>query len=241
MVDKGSGILDAFWFLFYSYNLGQTVFSIRFGNHVGDWEHCMVRFENGIPRAMFLSEHAGGKAYVWDALEKFRPPTSRASSQPQHQEEEDVRDSYLVERPIVYSAAGSHAMYADSGNHPYVLPFGLLKDVTDRGPLWDLALNTYAYFYDYEADRDGNCSVSLVPARENPEAPTEWFHFAGSWGDELYDLSDERQYRLFGQYHYITGPLGPKFKRLDREKVCQTKRCKILESIDAGNKAAWYS
>ncbi|KAK3369876.1 hypothetical protein B0H63DRAFT_304002 [Podospora didyma] len=229
LVDKGSGILDAFWFYFYSYNLGQTVLNIRFGNHIGDWEHCMVRFEHGIPRAMFLSEHAGGKTYAWAALEK----RAQKGGKPP--------------RPVIYSAVGSHAMYASSGMHPYVLPFNMLKDVTDKGPLWDPALNNYAYWYDYEVDRDESESApdkepsSLVPAASNPKAPTSWFHFDGYWGDDTYPLKDKRQWRLFGEYHYTTGPLGPKFKNLDRRKVCPGERCTILESIEAGKKSTWYS
>lgn len=237
MVDKGSGVLDAFWFYFYAYNLGQTVFKMRFGNHVGDWEHSMIRFENGVPRALFLSEHAGGKAYLWSAMEKrktrYGPSEETAGA-------ETTAEEQLVDRPVIYSAVGSHAMYADSGNHPYVLPFGILADQTNRGPLWDPAKNTYAYFYDYEAEDAGNTTSSLTPAASNPEAPTDWFHFAGPWGDELYDLADTRQWRLFGQYHYVTGPQGPKFKKLDREKVCQTDRCRIVKSIAAGKKSAWY-
>ena len=234
LVDKGSGILDAFWFFFYSYNLGQTVLKIRFGNHVGDWEHCMVRFENGVPRALFMSEHAGGQAYAWGALEKRATLTNVSG----------VVET--VERPVIYSAIGSHAMYAFPGDHPYVLPFSMLKDETDRGPLWDPAKNTYSYTYDYVADkkygqdkREAN-RTSLQPTAENPEAPTSWFHFGGPWGDETYALSDARQWRLFGQYHYITGPQGPKFKSLDRRNVCQTEKCTILHTIEAGKKAAWY-
>lgn len=228
LVDKGAGILDAFWFFFYSYNLGQTVLNIRFGNHVGDWEHCMVRFQHGIPRAMFLSEHAGGKAYTWQALEKRAQKSGKPA------------------RPVIYSAVGSHAMYASPGMHPYVLPFKLLKDVTDKGPLWDPALNTYAYWYDYEVDRDETRQppdrerTSLTPATANPDLPTSWFHFEGSWGDDVYPLSDRRQWRLFGEYHYITGPQGPKAKWLDRRKVCQTEKCTIFDSIEAGKKSAWY-
>ena len=230
LVDKGAGILDAFWFFFYSYNLGQTVLKIRFGNHVGDWEHCMVRFQNGIPRAMFLSEHAGGKAYTWHALEKR------------------AQNDGKPPRPVIYSAVGSHAMYANPGLHPYVLPFKLLRDVTDKGPLWDPTLNHYAYWYDYEVDeeesRNGTIRdtdrTSLVPAASNPDLPTSWFHFEGFWGDDVYPLSDRRQWRIFGEYHYITGPLGPKAKWLDRRKVCQTEKCIIVDSIEAGKKSAWY-
>ncbi|KAI9167746.1 Vacuolar protein sorting-associated protein [Paramyrothecium foliicola] len=226
LVDKGSGVLDAFWFFFYSYNLGQTVLGIRFGNHVGDWEHCMMRFENGVPRGIFFSEHEGGQAYTYEAVEKSGV------------------------RPVIYSAVGSHAMYALPGTHPYILPFRLLKDETDKGPLWDPALNNYAYHYDYtletpkeddELGADGPDShhpESLVAAASNPNAPTSWFHFGGRWGDRLYSLADMRQWRFFGQYHYVNGPRGPKFKRLGRSKICQTERCTLMHELDP--KGKWY-
>ncbi|CAN8105892.1 unnamed protein product [Discula destructiva] len=300
LVDKGSGILDAFWFFFYSYNLGQTVLNMRFGNHVGDWEHCMVRFENGVPRAMFLSEHEGGQAYAWAALEKKRmnatTTTTTTTTTANNDDGEGAPITEVVERPVIYSAVGSHAMYAFPGPHPYVLPFQMLKDDTDRGPLWDPSLNNYAYFYDYKdsppppeedegspadevtpeessaypfnttvleteyvqankralvtADintkRSGEDSfftaapTSLTPASSNPDAPTSWFHFDGPWGDEIYSLGDERQWRLFGQYHYVTGPMGPKFKRLGRETVCQSVKCRMLYSIEEGRKSSWH-
>lgn len=70
VVPKENGVVDAFWFFFYSYNLGNAVFNVRFGNHVGDWEHTTVRFQNGVPKAVFFSEHSFGEAYTWDAIEK---------------------------------------------------------------------------------------------------------------------------------------------------------------------------
>ncbi|KJR85063.1 vacuolar sorting-associated protein [Sporothrix schenckii 1099-18] len=153
MVDKGSGILDAFWFFFYSYNLGQTVLKVRYGNHVGDWEHCMVRFENGVPRALYLSEHAGGQAYAWSALEKYNNASSTTG----------------IQRPVIYSAVGSHAMYALPGTHPYVLPFKMLRDETDKGPLWDPALNNLAYHYDYVLDREQGDAGSHDPENEEDD------------------------------------------------------------------------
>ena len=71
VVEKEFGIVDAFWFFFYSYNLGNEVFGIRFGNHVGDWEHVLVRFQNERPNALFFSEHFFGEAYSFDAVEKI--------------------------------------------------------------------------------------------------------------------------------------------------------------------------
>ncbi|KAJ2902086.1 vacuolar protein sorting-associated protein [Zalerion maritima] len=269
LVRKGPHILDAFWFFFYSYNLGQTVGGIRFGNHVGDWEHCMVRFEDGIPRAVFMSEHAGGQAYAWDAVEKR---TIKVPAKDGRERE--------VERFVLYSAVGSHAMYANPGDHPYVLPFNMLRDQTDRGPMWDPSLNTYSYFYDYRAgledspgpepEDSADASVfppaeslhtrqrksktssddedapeeefpgdrGLLPTTENPDIATNWFHFLGPWGDETYGLDDMRQYRLFGQYHYLTGPIGPKVKYLERHKVCQMNKCVVLHRIKEG--ATWY-
>ena len=114
----------------------------------------------------------------------------------------------------MYSAEGTHAMYATPGRHPYVLPWGLLHDETDRGPLWDPVLNAMTYAYNY-TDRE------IEAGALTPEAPTEWFAYNGHWGDKLYPLDDGRQYQFAGQYHYVTGPLGPRFKNLGRRKVCQ--------------------
>lgn len=71
VVDKGHGVVDAFWFYFYSFNLGNVVLNVRFGNHVGDWEHSMVRFKNGVPKAVYFSEHNFGTAFSYEAVEKY--------------------------------------------------------------------------------------------------------------------------------------------------------------------------
>jgi len=197
-VNKGHGIVDAFWFFFYSFNQGNVVI-LRFGNHVGDWEHTVVRFHNGRPKAVFVSEHFFGQAYSYQAMEK------------------------ISKRPVVYSATGTHAMYATPGTHSYILPWGLLHDQTDKGPLWDPALNSLMYTYDVRND-------GLRPSNFTPTAPTGWFHFAGHWGDKQYPLGDSRQYLFAGNYHYVSGPLGPKFKNLGRRKICQgqeSERCVI--------------
>ncbi|CBX95934.1 similar to vacuolar sorting-associated protein [Plenodomus lingam JN3] len=192
VVPKGDGVVDAFWMFFYSYNLGNAVFNVRFGNHIGDWEHTTIRFHHGKPKAVFFSEHSFGEAYTWEAVEK----------------------SGKREQPIGFSASGTHAMYATAGLHPYVLPGGILHDVTDRGPLWDPVQNMYSYTYDYQND-------TLLSSQLNPAAPVSWFYFGGHWGDKFYQLSDPRQYRFLGQYHYVNGPLGPRFKNLGRQEICQ--------------------
>ncbi|KAI7172854.1 hypothetical protein KC352_g24687 [Hortaea werneckii] len=141
--------------------------------------------------------------------------------------------SPVAKRPVTYSATGSHAMYALPGLHPYVLPWGLLHDQTDRGPLWDPKQNFRAYTYSPSASPANH---SMRAALCNPRAPTDWLHYAGHWGDKYYPLSDPRQYRFAGQYHYVNGPTGPKFKRLARKEVCQIKDgpCRIRQWLDNG-------
>ena len=68
--------------------MAPSVLGLRFGNHVGDWEHTMVRFVNGVPDVVYYSEHSGGAAYTYSAVEKSG------------------------DRPVSYTAIGTHANYA---------------------------------------------------------------------------------------------------------------------------------
>jgi hypothetical protein len=81
VVEKDDGVILAFWFYFYSYNLGNSVFGVGFGDHVGDWEHSVMKFRNGVPETMFISQHTGGRTYTFGAMEKYgkrvsHPPTA---------------------------------------------------------------------------------------------------------------------------------------------------------------------
>lgn len=216
VVPKENDVVDAFWFFFYSFNQAPKVLNIQFGNHVGDWEHTLIRFQHGKPQSVFVSEHHFGAAYAWDALEKYLPNDDGAMASTWSNE----TAAELAKRPVVYSATGSHAMYVTPGPHPYILPWGVLADDTDRGPLWDPALNVQSYTYDLKTVRSST---------RNPKAPTDWFDYSGHWGDKYYPLSDPRQYRFAGQYHYLSGPYGPKFKHLDRTHACQGPlKCDLL-------------
>jgi hypothetical protein len=41
---------------------------VAIGDHVGDWEHVMVRFYNGEPQYLFMSTHSNGMAYNYSSL-----------------------------------------------------------------------------------------------------------------------------------------------------------------------------
>lgn len=51
----------------------------------------MIRFSNGVPQAIWYSQHAGGEAFTYAATEK------------------------QGKRPYAYSGKGSHAVYAIAG------------------------------------------------------------------------------------------------------------------------------
>lgn len=119
-------------------------------------------------------------------------------------------------------------MYATPGVHPYVLPFGILHDVTDRGPIWDPSLNLYAFTYNITSEAVSRTDISS-------HVPTAWFDFVGHWGDKHYPLNDPRQYTFAGYYHYGSGPLGPKFKRLANEHICEHEGdCVVWSSLEEG-------
>jgi hypothetical protein len=192
-VDKGSGGLDAFYFYFYAYNQGDWVLnlpSLEFGDHVGDWEHNMIRFQNGVPQAVWFSQHADGEAFTYAAVQK-----------------QGVR-------PVTFVANGTHANYATTGTHDHTipglnLPGGPLEDHCDEGTLWDPTLAAFAYSYDGTAFAPYSGSVS-----------PNWLYFAGHWGDAQLPDSTPGQVDIFGQAKYVAGPTGPIDKVLNRTAVC---------------------
>lgn len=193
--DHGKGWVDVFYMYFYAYNLGNTVFGQELGDHIGDWEHNMIRFQDGEPQAIWYSQHGNGQAFTYRATEK---------------------DSVQNLRPITYSAVGSHATYAIAGTHDHTipdvnLPAGLIQDYTNQGKKWDPTLNAYYYTYNGSTSTFGSINGSPVGAMT----------YKGRWGDEQYPDDDPRQpYPFFGFRKFVSGPTGPYDKQLNRTKVC---------------------
>ncbi|KAK7423560.1 hypothetical protein QQX98_001018 [Neonectria punicea] len=215
LVERGPVDLDAFYFYFYSYNEGPNITQVmepldrlisggkasegmHFGNHVGDWEHNMVRFRNGEPIGIYYSQHVDGEAYDWaDAT------------------------------PIVYSALGSHANYAESGTQIHNIA---LLDYCDEGQMWDPILSAYFYRFDPPSFKLTRLSP---PDQESSSPPssnlTSFFYFTGHWGDIQYPDSDPRQEHTphFGLRRFQTGPTGPRMKHLVRKGLKPDQRRKI--------------
>ncbi|EXJ82070.1 hypothetical protein A1O1_08139 [Capronia coronata CBS 617.96] len=218
VVERSHQQVDAFYFYFYSFNEGADITQVvppldrifpdaspgnHFGDHVGDWEHNMIRFKEGKPTGIYFSQHGSGQACKWDDETCF---------------------SKQGERPVVFSARGSHANYPSAGQ---ALPLGrshihdeALVDIADKGRIWDPVQP--AYFYQYDPATD-----VLTPA-DPGTYPTDWFHFTGAWGDKKYNDSDPRQVTVpyFGLKKYENGPTGPKCKHLVRKGLMPDERPK---------------
>lgn len=221
VVDKGNGWVDAYWFYFYSFNLGPFVMgSGPYGNHVGDWEHSLVRYHNGIPIIVWMSAHGGGGAYYYHNLEKY-------SLQPRH--------------PVIFSARGTHANYVSVGQHPHDLPYGILSDFTDRGALWNPTKNYLGYTYDgqFAYPVETNTNAKHI-GRE--EEYGNWLSFPGHWGDRQLPDDDKRQTKSFiGGYKYLNGPSGPLMKNVLRLSPCERAKwwnfwngCNVRQNIKWG-------
>jgi len=210
IVEKDGGILDAFYFYFYSYNHGNKVLGEVYGNHVGDWEHSMVRFVNEVPTYIYLSEHSSGSAYTYDALNQT---DSRATT---------------------YIATGTHANYATAGKQDYegeILGI-FLSDETDQGPYWDVTQNYRGFFYDNSTGVFTSAGGASTGGTEQTTEGVNWLYWLGMWGDEQYPSNDSRQYCIDTECHYSSGPTGPLAKNLGRTTVCQsTGTCTIKTSI----------
>ncbi|RFU79324.1 vacuolar sorting-associated 62 [Trichoderma arundinaceum] len=219
LVEQSARDVDAFFFYFYSYDRGANITQVleplnrliedtehgmHFGDHVGDWEHNMVRFRDGKPTGIYYSQHAGGSAYGWD----------------------DAALSMKDERPLVFSAYGSHANYASSGvfysDHVHD---AALIDYCDAGKLWDPVLSAYFYHLDPESF----ALTRLFSSESNISTTsnlTSFFYFTGIWGDAQYPDDDSRQKTVphFGLKRFVSGPQGPIVKDLVRKGLYPNQR-----------------
>ncbi|CAL1699081.1 unnamed protein product [Somion occarium] len=208
-IEKEGGILDAFYFHFYSFDEGNSILGQEFSDHVGDWEHIMVRFVNNTPSVIYLSAHSGGFAFNYSALQMTR------------------------HRATTFIAGGTHANYASPGPHLHG-PDNLLNDRTDAGPLWDVTLNFRGYWFDIPAQTFSVASGAGLGRKEEGDEGVGWLQFEGMWGDEQYPVPEHGQVcnATFNECKFSSGPTGPIAKNLGRNQVCEHEtNCTISSSV----------
>ncbi|KAF3904493.1 hypothetical protein AA313_de0205973 [Arthrobotrys entomopaga] len=193
--EKENDVTDVFYCYFYNFNAGPPIrilgIELVFGNHVGDWEHNMIRFKNGEPTGVYYSQHAGGQVFAYGATRK------------------------KGKRPLAYSAKGSHANYATDGIHDHTIPHLnlpgslFLVDQTDHGHMWDPIRS--AYFYKF---KDGKFTAY------DDSTPVNWLYYKGKWGDQEQPRDNPNQMHAFGHAKFGGGPTGPLDKGLERKGMC---------------------
>ncbi len=161
------GFALQFWFFWYFNQFNDL--------HEGDWEGMQVTFESETPAQalasgeepseIILFQHAGGERAAWDDNKVQKEGT----------------------RPVVYSAAGSHATFYDSA--VYVengqQGSGLGCDNTSE-PLEEVPLRPV-----------------LLPDQVTRNGPFQWLSYEGRWGER--------------EKGYNNGPTGPATKTVWRE------------------------
>jgi hypothetical protein len=208
LVEKSDVELDAFYFYFYSYDRGPNITQVleplngifgkdvpgyTFGDHVGDWEHNMIRFKDEKPTGIYYSQHRDGTSYKWD----------------------DAAISKTGGRPLVYSAYGSHANYPAQGEQ---IHDSALFDWCDAGISWDPVQS--AYFYQL-APETYQLQRLFVPELNQSTSTnfTSFLYYHGIWGDEQYpdDNPIQKTTPKFGLKRFVSGPTGPLSKPLIRK------------------------
>jgi len=144
---------------FYPYNYGKNACTSlapadhclsdrhQFDDHVGDWEGMSIQFTNYQPSAIRVGAHASdnvGTTY-------YAPRT-------------DLQ--WSGDHPIVYSAIGSHGVWATAGDHNYftIVTGDRLVDTTSPGIAWQTWNNV------------------VVAAVDGHDA-TSWYAYKGRWGN----------------------------------------------------------
>lgn len=163
---------------------------MEFGDHVGDWEHSMVRFVNGQPQYVYLSAHDGGAAYTFSAMQQQSG------------------------RPVTYIGVGTHANYATPGSHEHDFPG--LDDTTDAGHLWDVTKNFRGYWFDTSSSTFSVASGADVGTAVEAGEGVGWLNFQGKWGDKQYELFHDGQYcvgipDVATECKLVDGPTGASF------------------------------
>ena len=141
---------DLLYMFCYGYNGMVGNDYIGFGVHQGDWEHVIIRLDRTQSRivGVYCQAHASDDPFsTWYYPQGVDP------------------DHYYtcfgsVNRPIIYSAAQSHASYTTPGEHPIGRGGWKGNDKTDQGWLWNYITN-----------------VIMVSMPQTP-----WLQFAGRWG-----------------------------------------------------------
>ncbi|GJQ74391.1 hypothetical protein Trydic_g21265 [Trypoxylus dichotomus] len=202
-VARGTRFHLTYW-MFYPYNEGKEVCFLgriptplifnrclgkkrTFGNHIGDFEHLSISFdEDFVPIELFLAVHDIGAYYRYDSVAKVfkynrelvrKGIIQRADFPPV------VRT--FKGRPVLFAAKGSHGLWSAPGKFPYVrVP--KLYDKNGYGIPW----KTWK---------------SLQVHRVGYDPPPTWMKYLGRWGNPKFKCF---LFNRLGICEFSEGPYG---------------------------------
>jgi len=208
--------VDVTYTFFYPFNYGKDVCvgvesgslcigGVKtFGNHVGDWEHVSLRLQGGQPVQIYVGVHSFGAWYDWDpASQSFKfsegePVVRKVKREGKFLKVKlDVdypKELFLEEgHPAVFSANGSHGVWAQEGKHTYLHILTVhLDDFCAKGTAWDTWNNLEIY---ETGDWD-----SFTGSKS-------WVGFRGVWGNTK-KMGCELE-PIIGECGIVGGPSGP--------------------------------
>lgn len=96
-----------------------------------------------------------------------------------------------------------------SGDHNYEhIPFGLLKDQTNKGPVWDVTKNFRGFWYTPSTGAISTAQGAGTGGTLQTLEGVNWLNFGGSWGDKKWPTSKFGQYCVGSECHIEDGPTG---------------------------------
>ena len=139
IVEKEYKYIDLCYYIYFPYNKAKEVLGMEFGNHIGDWEHVIVRLlveeNSGVLSVTPIFAQYGihsERLYIpWNELPRFEET-----------------------HPIGFIANGSHGIWPNAGKNVYKDLFIIkLSDICSEGENWDLweGSNLETYSYDAKA------------------------------------------------------------------------------------------
>jgi len=95
------------------------------------------------------------------------------------------------------------------GDHNYQrIPFDLLKDQTDKGPLWDVTKNYRGFWYDPPNGVVSHSPGAGIGGSVQLLEGSRWLNFSGFWGDKKWPTSRFGQYCVGNECLIGDGPTG---------------------------------
>ncbi|XP_013410003.1 putative vacuolar protein sorting-associated protein TDA6 [Lingula anatina] len=154
-----------------------------FGNHVGDWEHVKIKFNNNKIYSIYLSIHDSeitnqyGGEFLWNGNEFRRGNRAVYTTDCTHAQ--------------VYAAKGSHGIWPNTGEHVYKKLFNgdKLKDHCSAGTAWHIA---------------NNLKIVKMAAKGQFTGEFNFLNFKGRWGNRERNCP-----KIIGQCVLENGPGGP--------------------------------